>query len=100
MRLRNGRSHTPALHRSRRRRCHVDIAIQFDDADRPEHAHIRDTGDRQRLLQAAAQPELDAAHLPRPARLRQQVERGQGHCARQRVTHEGGAVHEPAPVPL
>jgi len=94
---------------------HIDRAIELNDADRPEHAHVRDARQLACRREALTQPALDrgdpTAPVPRagPAdgsgavvrvgSTLEQIERGERDGAGERVGHERRPVHQPAPLP-
>ena len=96
---RRGRGTAAATPRARRprpsppRRRRV---VELHDADRAEHAHVGDPGQRPGRREPGPQRRLDAAHLGAPVPRQQQPHRRARDRRGQRVAHERRAVHEHA----
>ena len=84
------------LERRRRGHRHVDRFRHLDDADGAEHPDVGDAGQRPRRLEAVAQTGLDLQNPCPPILAEQQLDRRHRHRARERVGHEGRAVHQRA----
>ena len=73
--------------------------VELDDADRTEHPHVDDSGERPRGREPALNPASISRDLGPPPALREQPDRGERDRRGQRVAHEGRAVHERADLP-
>ncbi len=69
-------------------------AVEFDHADGAFHPHILHARKRAAGFETLPQVGCDVRHLIKPRLAREQIERGIGRGAGERVRHKGRSVHQ------
>ncbi len=74
--------------------AHADGPLHLNHANRPENAYLLHTRQIGAGRKPSPQRRLYAADIGLPVGCQEQLDAGVGNRARQRVGHEGGAVHK------
>ena len=82
------------LHEPRAQGLEIVDAVKLDDADRALHPHVLDARKAAARRKAALERARDIGNLPQARFALEQVERGVGGGAGERVCHEGRPVHQ------